>query len=485
MKKLLWLMAWIVILGIGAHLPSSEARYPVIIDMDCGFDDLRAILMFLANHEFEVLALTTSEGSLTPAEGLRKVRSLLETLHHEGIPVAAGRKLDIPPPPWRSFCQGLSWGEESSSHPADSSSAVELISSILKSERGKVRLVCLGSLTTASDLLGKHQELGRRLERIVWYNDAGVASQGFNYETDREAAAKMFKLGVDIDIVGAGAANGLGFDFRILGELAKLKTPYAGVLADSYKAGKIQGQPVAGHQILRDDLVPLFMLSSGLFNSEQDGHISMHSLKDESAGRQALQMILTILSDRGEPEGQVFSRFPDDPSLFSADIRPYIPEILARHGQSEWRAGVITCELHGHLGIYSIIGVKMGLRAREYFNIGVDDLAILSLAGLKPPVSCLNDGLQAGTGGTLGHGLITVSDEPLPKPEAIFTFKNRKIRVSLKKETAEMVAAVLANAVERYGNLTDSYWDYVREQAIRFWRELDRHEIFVIEKIGP
>ncbi len=45
------------------------------------------------------------------------------------------------------------------------------------------------------------------------------------------------------------------------------------------------------------------------------------------------------------------------------------------------------------------IGVKMGIRAREYFNIGVDDILVTTYAGHKPPVSCMNDGLQVGNGG--------------------------------------------------------------------------------------
>jgi inosine-uridine nucleoside N-ribohydrolase len=107
MKKLSVFIACIIILGINVHLNPSQAKYRIVIDTDCGFDDLRAILMFLADHEFEVLAITASEGSLAPSEGLRKVQSLLKTLHHDGIPTASGRNLDIQPPPWRSFCQSI------------------------------------------------------------------------------------------------------------------------------------------------------------------------------------------------------------------------------------------------------------------------------------------------------------------------------------------------------------------------------------------
>ena len=78
----------------------------------------------------------------------------------------------------------------------------------------------------------------------------------------------------------------------------------------------------------------------------------------------------------------------------------------------EWKIVVLTNEFHEHMGIYSILGAKMGLRAREYFHLGIDELEILSFAGSTPPVSCLNDGLQVSTGATLGHGTITLGEGP-------------------------------------------------------------------------
>ncbi len=483
MKKLSVFIAWIIILGISFSLQAGQAKHHVIIDTDCGFDDLRAVLTFLADHEFEVLAITTSEGSLTPSQGLSKVRSLLNALHHEGIPIASGRSLNIQPPAWRKFCQSIPWGEEDSSVSADLSKAVDLLSYFFESEQEKICLVCLGSLTTASDFYSQHPEMKSQTERLVWYNDDFGASKGFNYTTNEKAAEQIFNSGIKIDIIKAQDQSPLGFDSSFPGKLAKVKTPHARLLSKSFETKETQGKKAVSHLILRDDLVPLFMLSPKIFMSEQKANISLNVLKDESAGTTALEMIIKILSLQTDTECQVFANFPDDPTFFAPDIRPYIPEIIERHGESEWRAAVLTNELHGHLGIYSLIGVKMGIRAREYFNIGVDDMAVLSFAGRKPPLSCLNDGLQVGTGGTLGHGLIIVSDDPQSKPEAIFAFGNRRIRISLKKETAEMVKAAISKAVDLYGNLTEPYWDDIKKKAIQFWLELDRHKIFVIENI--
>lgn len=483
MKKISLFIALMTIFGIGLYLQADQAKYHLIIDTDCGFDDLRAILMFLADHESEVLAITASEGSLTPADGLRKIRALLENLYHQGIPTAAGRSLNIQPPSWRSFCQKIPWGEEILSPPINSLSAIDLFSSVFKNEEEKIWLVCLGSMTTASDFYSKYPEMKSKTERIVWYNDALTASEGFNYKVNEKAAQQMLKSGIKIDVVKAWDQGPLEFDSIFLEKLVKVKTSYARLLSNSFESLEIHGKKAMTHLILRDDLIPLFMLNPGIFRSERNGNISLNALKDGLAKNTALEMIIKMFSVQSDTKCQVFTQFPDNPALFTEDISFCVPEIIERHGESEWRAGVLTNELHGHLGIYAIIGVKMGIRAREYFNIRVDDMAVLSFAGQKPPLSCLNDGLQVGTGATMGHGLITISDSTQLKPEAIFAFKNHKIRISLKKEIAELIETAISEAIERYGNLTEQYWDDVRQQAIKFWLELDRHKICIIENI--
>jgi pyrimidine-specific ribonucleoside hydrolase len=99
---------------------------------------------------------------------------------------------------------------------------------------------------------------------------------------------------------------------------------------------------------------------------------------------------------------------PVDPMYYFDDVSGSVTEIIEKYGIDEWTSGVLSNELHRHLGIFTIIGVKMGIRAREYFATGVDEFTVRSFAGSTPPVSCFNDGLQVSTGATPGHGLLTV-----------------------------------------------------------------------------
>ena len=195
---------------------------------------------------------------------------------------------------------------------------------------------------------------------------------------------------------------------------------------------------------------------------------------------------------------------------------------IARWGKEEWRAVILTNEIHGHIGIYSTIGAKMGIYALELLSRlcnKAEELKVLSFAGSRPPVSCFNDGLQISTGATLGHGSIKIAKscslskgckecadcEELiecaesrecgeskecadARVEAIFRFraicsteaKEMQLRVWLKEELRQQIAGDIANAVKQYGHTPD-YWLQVRRLALDYWQQWNRAEIFEAE----
>jgi pyrimidine-specific ribonucleoside hydrolase len=160
-----------------------------------------------------------------------------------------------------------------------------------------------------------------------------------------------------------------------------------------------------------------------------------------------------------------------------------VTEIREKYGEDEWTSGVIGNELHRHLGVFAIIGVKMGIRAREYFCTGVDGMSVKTYAGSTPPLSCMNDGVQVSTGATPGHGLLEVSTETPLSPSADFKYRDRIIRITLKKELADKVMSELKEINFVYGLDSDIYWELVRKNTIKYWLQLDRHQIFDIESI--
>jgi pyrimidine-specific ribonucleoside hydrolase len=481
MRRLLFVgICWLTgCLFAAAH--SGKARFHVLIDTDGAADDLRAICMLLGNREVEVLSVTTSEGALTPSVAARKVTALLRHFHHEGIPVGTGRPLNLPPPAWRPHSEEALWGD--TAHLTVSrQKAADLLIHTIENEDERVTFLCLGTLTNLRDALDERPELKKRIEQVIWYSSSAQPLQGANYDADPVSADRVLASGIPVRIVSAAGQYPLPIDAQYLEMISGIAQEYARQIVRTHSAGAFRPAVASGHMQAWDDWTVVYLFAPELFDSVAVAPaVTAHRPADARSIARARETIVRILTGKPDSESRVFYGFPEDPGLYAEDVAPAVRDILARHGQSEWRAGVLTNELHGHLGIYAIIGVKMGIRAREYFNIGVDDIEVTSYAGSRPPVSCLNDGLQVSTGATLGHGLIRVSPEQNIRPEATFTFKDKTLRLRLKPAYAQQIRRDVEDGIRLYGDLTEAYWTYIRTLAVRYWQMFDRHEIFEMD----
>lgn len=167
-------------------------------------------------------------------------------------------------------------------------------------------------------------------------------------------------------------------------------------------------------------------------------------------------------------------------NLYAEDVAEIASLCLRRYGEKEWRSVVLTNEIHGHLGIYSTLGAKMGVLAVELFEKRgvIGDISVVSFAGSVPPVSCFNDGLQVSTGASMGHGLFAVSSEGKEcGARARFTCGGETFELRLKPEYEEVIRADIRRGVDLYGHASP-YWEYVRSLALRYWKDWDRAEIF-------
>lgn len=468
-----------VLLSVGpsaARAHSGKARFHVVVDTDAAADDLRTLCLLLGNREVEVLAVATSEGALLPDSAAVRVRALLDAFYHEGIPVGAGRAVHAPAPAWRAHSERVPWGDAAA---GDFPAARTLLAQTLADEEERVVVVALGALTNLSDLLHEQPALGRRIERIVWYNDRAEPLSGANYAADTVAAHRVLASGVPVTVVTTDPSCPFVVTPALLDSVAAVPTPYARKIVATHRAAPLAELVAAGHLRAWDDLTAVWLFAPELFSVQRrSATVDVCRLADERAVQRAQAQLTAILRGKPDSESRVFYGFPTAGSLYAADVAPLVDSAIVRHGPSEWRAGVLTNELHGHLGIYATIGVKMGIRAREYFNIGVDDIRVTTFAGDRPPVSCMNDGLQVGTGASVGHGLIEVAQVDRPRPEACFTFKNKTIRLTLKPAYADRIRRDVKRGIELYGDLTEPYWQYVRALALRYWLDFDRHEIF-------
>ena len=462
----------------------ARINHTIIIDTDGAIDDMRAISYLLARPEITVKAVLLSDGSLPPDESAEKVAALVYDFNIGSIPIACGQALKGINPPWRQFNREINWGTKPGI-PLSGLSATDCLTKLLKEEDEKIILICLGPLTNVAKILKSDPKLLSHLERIIWYNESVKPLKGFNYECDRESAENVIKSGVRIDVISNLGKSDALFDSTLYSVSGQSKTKLATVLFNVHSQKAVHEKLQLKHFRLSDDLVALYLTNPELFsiNTITDRlNVRYDKDYDLPGVKEAIGDMIRGIYAPGR--NIVFSTFPVQRELFRYDIRPIIDSAIALYGYDEWKANVMTDEFHGHLGVFSIVGAKMGIRAREIFSVGPDMLQVVTYAGSRPPYSCLNDGIQVSTGATVGMGTIHLASDSITRPSAVFTLKNRSVRISLKKEYLDKVDSDINEGILKFGLMDDGYWKLIRHNAIKYWIEWDRNKIFDVEEVG-
>jgi pyrimidine-specific ribonucleoside hydrolase len=429
--------------SLSAH-PWKPKHY-VIVDTDGGIDDQKAICMLLASPDVRILAVTVSDGFHGTSKAYSIIRIMLDSLWHEGLQMASGDR------------------------------AISLIEECLSGESSQVTFIALGSLKTAADALEGAPSFTKKVKQI-WSNQGLPGEEGLNYKASPESAKKVLDGPLAVSVTGGGGEA--FYNDALLKEIGEIKTPYARKVNDIIRSRASHSFVFSAY----DELVPLLLHYPSLFIAScGECKNRFYFPADPDALRKAA---VTILKGETVKKMQVIKAIPADTSFYMTDLQRNVTEIRNKYGEDEWASGVIANELHRHLGVFAIIGVKMGIRAREYFCTGVDEMSVTTHAGSTPPLSCMNDGIQVSTGATPGHGLLKVGQEAPFSPSADFTHKGRTIRITLNKELAEKVSSELQEINFVNGLDSDIYWEMVRQNTIKYWLQFDRHEIFDIEVIN-
>ncbi len=477
MKRLLTtLFLTALCLGLSSH-PWKPSHY-VIVDTDGGIDDMKTISMLLASPDVRVLAIIASPGVLPAENAYIKVRSLLNSFHHEGIPAGINRSCTFRSPSLPAALKTV-WGNEENIKPETAADHKDVISDIISAEKTSISFICLGGMSTAWNSLRDIPGFGSHVRDFIWSADGPDDRAGFNYSIDKACSAGILRQELQVKIIRSFPSAGEDFyDESFLDALGSVKTVYGKKVSEFLNSEIARGHGYSYKAA--DEMCALFLHYPTLFITKTLGNITDCIPSDLGGSRES---ILTILRGETVAKNQVIKEFPYEPSFYFDDISTSVTAIIDRHGKEEWNAGVLANELHRHLGVFAIMGVKMGIRAREYFNTGVDEFSATSYAGSVPPLSCFNDGIQVSTGATPGHGLLTVVNDTNPRPEVEFKYLDRKIRIRLKPEITEKISSELREINFVYGLDSNTYWELVRQNSIKYWLSMDRHEIFEIEEI--
>jgi len=479
------LLGILVALCLFSSLAGAHDKISVLVDTDMALDDVRALAMLLNSDLVDIPLMVTSDGAVPPEIGCQNLEALLRYFRQKDIKVAKGEPLGKPGPPWRSWSEELNWAEQDvapSKKSAGREAAMEILQT-LESQDEAVPYLCLGPLTNLAEALRLRPQIKSRISRLIYFGGhPDDPFCGWNTERDPDSARLVFDSGVDIYCLNLPEAALLRFDQKLYGQIEAIDTAAARLVTSLHQSPAVSRLLSDGHFHVWDEMAVIFLNEPTLFkfvpSAKHDHVMTLTGFKAAGIGDAYLRLLSYSrdfhLTAR---HSVVLKAFPTDPSLFRDDVEVYVKKIIERHGLEEWKACLLTNEFHRHLGTYSIIGAKMGIRAREILEAPFDTLEVVSLAGSTPPLSCMNDGLQVSTGASLGRGTIKIA-EGTPKPQAIFVHGGRKVRLTVKKEVLDKIQAHIKASLEQYGGLNPAYFAHFRKLSIDYWLDLDRREIF-------
>ena len=482
-KKILFILFSLIILKAqaGAHVISL----PVIVDTDMALDDIRAITMLLNSESVKIPLFVTSDGIRPPQEGVRNLNAILEFFNKTDIKVARGRKLDKPDPEYREWIKEIKvpGGDNGSEGDSSGASAPEEIAEMIGSMEDSVIYLCLGPLTNLAYALRIDPGIKEGISFLIYFGaHPDDEYPGWNSLRDPDAARSVFSSGIRIYSMNLPEEQLIPFGVGLYEKITELKTPASRLLEKIHEAPEIKRLLSQDHFHVWDEMTVIYINDPSLFTFSVSGNrgkvMALAEIDRQGIYDAYLQALGYSADSHLRPrQSVVLNLFPREPSLFREDVRPHISEIIERYGLEEWKACLLTNEFHRHLGVYSIVGAKMGVRAREILEAPFDTLEVISYAGSEPPQSCMNDGLQVSTGASLGRGTIQVSDED-PSPEALFIYYDTRLTLSLKTDIWEEIKKDIRKLVTKHGALSQDYFSEVRKLSIQYWRDLDRRDIF-------
>jgi len=187
----------------------------------------------------------------------------------------------------------------------------------------------------------------------------------------------------------------------------------------------------------------------------------------------------------GQRQFQVLKTLPEEAAAYQGPAAALVAAgIPQRYGQEEWAAVVMAHEFHQHIGIMTVIGAKMAVRARELLNAPGRAVNVVTETGPQPPYSCAIDGIQAAIGSTYAQQLIAAPPVETPRLAATFEYKDRKVRLALKPAYAKRIGEQIQAAIEAHGDLTPAYFKAIEDFSYTVWAEFDRREIFLEEAVA-
>lgn len=409
---------------------SKDSR-KLFIDTDMGLDDVRSLFALLNEPGMDILGIITVEGSASIGRGTDNLIGLMESIDRDSTPIYKGySSAGLKAPPWRSTANqlgGVPFPPPRKLSPM--SDPFETIYTIIKESEEPIHYLALGPLSNLSLLESRYPGILAKL-RAIWIPvkiKKNGQVEGWNLDYDKPSANKILNAAINvvlIDISDAQAIDGCHFLSSLKGHSAAAR--WIESLTSDLCPGK-------GHIIISDELASVILINPDLADFA-DEHFLAQSKND------ALFKIVP-----GE-NGNIRVTGLRNPRK-GLDLLKNLWEkpMKEKHDhQSSLPAKTLLKKFHGHLGPYVVLGYRMGkLALKVLASEGHFDISAEVYSPLKPPRSCLIDGLQLGSGCTLGKANITVHEFNGPAYATFKTKDGKVVTIRLRSEIPELVGQLI------------------------------------------
>lgn len=257
-------LATVVLILAALDLPYTAAQQkpPVIVDTDCGTDDMMAISYLLAGKEVDLRAVTVVNGLAHVERGAANILNLLELAGKRNIPVFIGESHPLAgnaafPDEWRRLSDNPPGVQlPQSGRAPEKESAVDYLAKQLRLPPGgpSLRILALGPLTNLAKALEAKAGRVRGIRSIVIMGgalnapgnlgDGGIFKTSnktaeWNIYIDPLAASRVFASGVPIEMVPLDATNHVPIDSAFVHSFSKkAATPLSRFISQLFASEK-------------------------------------------------------------------------------------------------------------------------------------------------------------------------------------------------------------------------------------------------------
>lgn len=473
--RLRLLIAFVSLLAPPAIAYHIDDHVPVIIDTDMGLDDAVTLAMALQSPGTEVMAIVMCEGAAGRAKGMGNLVRLLHLFNRKDIPIYApsGGHPAKEPPPFRGFAEQT----VRNALPEETTLCHRPFAPDAYTTQGaKTIILALGPLTNLAAALKQEPEIKQGIAEVIVAGSPDV-SRSWNAAYDPDALVIVKAFGIPLKFVVRGPAARKPESWR----QGPLDIGQGTSIAEGF-LNRLLADPAAREHYtesldsFHDELAFMFYADPGLFAETTKRNVFAPRDRDGLVG--LFKNLISYGRQRKPRVAFVEGTLPD--TVLREDLRKRKASIIAQNGRDEWFAQLMVSELHEHLGAYSVIGVKMGLRAAELLNAPQHAMNVLSNTAAHPPASCLNDGLIVSTGSTPGRGLFSHVPGSSDSTKVTFSYNGRSVTLDIKDKYRQKIAGEIKTLAEKYTSSNHRYWPEVRRLGLHIWENWHRRDLFEI-----